>query len=230
MGKKYAKRNRKNKRNRKKNSRSGSFMPIQRGIISQRQHVTFKFHTEFQLDASAVSIAYDTISANSIFDPYTPIGGKTVLGFDQWMVFYNNYTVMKSTIKATFIPSSSSVTLSPQLCGIQLLPQVTPITVLAAHTIEQKYTKYKLMTGHDAKGYQTVSHTFTPQSFLGVKDPLDEDDLSGAFNANPDDQAYFNIFTAPYSAFYNPDPCNVMVDVTYHCILHEPKDLPIPTL
>ena len=223
MPRKYAKKSvvrRRRKRKRKQRIPT----PYQGLIVAPRQLVKFKYSTFVQIDASSSTAVSAVYRANGLYDPEGAAGGAQPTGTDHWAQFYTHFTVIGAKCTATFLPSSDSVTLTPQWVGITCSGSSTLVSSDPEAILDQKWTSKKMLTTSDSKGYTKVTKNLSIKKYLGVRNLIDDRANAGVFNsADPAEQVYFHVFCAPYSGFYDPVAVNIPVTIEYIAILHEPK-------
>lgn len=195
-------------------------------ICPTRKVVRLRYRGTFQLNATGGVVAAHTLSANGMFDPDITGTGHQPAGFDQWMVFYNHYTVLGARIKATFVSSSTSSTLSQSWIGCTVASGTSLGTTTTEGVLEKKHTRKGLIgSASSANGIKTITNYVSLKKYLGQRNVIDEDDNAGTASGNPTEQVYFICWQSPYAAFYDPDPVNVSFEITYIAMLHEPKQL-----
>lgn len=166
-------------------------------------------------------------TANSIHDPYLPLGGVTAQGFEQIMGtstrpdlgLYKRYTVLKAHIRCDFV----AVGLGGQYIGINVAENNTNITD-ASRLMGNKSNKYKVLTGVSAKGYQTVTHTVDVAKWHG-SDVRDDDRFSGTRTTDPSDRLYFMMWAADVTNTVTQHTLSVNVRITYDVMFSEPLTL-----
>lgn len=79
------------------------------------------------LTATSGAVTTYVLRANDLFDPDLTGTGHQPMGFDQMMVFYNHFCVVKSKLIVTFRNTTSGT--SPTVC-IRQDASSTPITVI----------------------------------------------------------------------------------------------------
>jgi len=71
-------------------------------VLSSSSEVTrLTFYTQYTLPGGNTSYSYP-LHTNGLFDVDPALGGLSVLGFNQWIGFYNYYRVLGYTSKVTF--------------------------------------------------------------------------------------------------------------------------------
>lgn len=166
-------------------------------------------------------------TGNSIHDPYLPLGGVTVQGFEQIMGtstrpdlgLYRRYTVLKAHIVVNFVATG----LGAQYVGINLTEDNTNITD-ASQLMGNKSCKFKVMTGMSANGYTTVKHSVDLAKWHG-SDVRDDDRFSGTRTTDPSDKLYFMIWAADVTNTASTYLLSANVRISYDVMFSEPLTL-----
>lgn len=162
--------------------------------------------------------------ANSLYDPdYTGTGHQPI-GFDQYMQFYNHYTVVGAKITATFVSGGTSASTNTMVCGIELSGDASPTSALN-DIFEQGRSRYKIVTNSSASQTVTVTHNLSVKKFLAQK-PLAEDANAGTNASNPQELIYFHVWTAPLDSSLLQSDCRVNLKIDFIAVFHEAKPLP----
>lgn len=191
--------------------------------LLERQRVVFRyFLNEVQLNPAAGVPGVRIFRANGCFDPEASGAGHQPRGFDQLMALYEKYTVIKSTINVDFAWRDEVAVTAKKQCtvGISLMNDSTALLGNNFDYQEDGYTNYKCLAPSQTNAIR-VSNSFTP-SFLGHKNPLSENSLSGSVTADPLDQAFFHVFATP-TANEDTDVIGALVYVEYVAILSDPQ-------
>lgn len=160
-------------------------------------------------------------SANGVYDPDVTGTGHQPVGFDQAMLFYEQYVVMRSTITVTFFANTSSARV-----GVFLNPDTSNPTLGAI--MENGYVKSQLIVA--TTGRWTVTritlHCDSIAYFNSRTKNLHmmRDNFTGTSAANPAEQVYFGIFT--FNAL-NSSNTDVLFDVelSYDVRFWEPRKI-----
>lgn len=129
------------------------------------------------------------VSCNGMFDPDISGTGHQPMYFDNCSAIYDHYTVVKSKIKWTLIPSVNSYTSGAQF---------------ATYIDDDASGVASINAAAETQGgnYRVVAALTTPVVFYQEwsarntfgGDPLSNDDLQGTASANPVEQSSFCIF------------------------------------
>lgn len=189
---------------------TGPFPPRRRAKLN---YVTRFLATPVPISGGCTTFQY---SANGLFDPQIALGGIQPYGFDQWMGMYTRYTVVSAVARFTVAASDSEYYTGA--CGVNLAPSGGPIVTSTTTAISSEYSNWRTWTQNGTA--PTVTVKFDTAKYFGMKDVMDEFEVSGTDAANPLRQAYFNCWIAA------DDPTNVhqlacTLVITYDVYFHE---------
>jgi len=169
-----------------------------------------------------VSAPQTFYKANCAFDPYDPAGGHQPMGFDQMMLFYEHFGVIRSNISVTF--SNTSDTESYRV-GIILSPDTSTLSI--TQLLENGQCKTAILgpaTG--SQNVKTISLDCDVKNYFGkrtYRDIIDDDRLVGDISNSPVERVHYGIFAI--SSFGTPtnEPVNCDVILAIDTIYFEPK-------
>lgn len=194
-------------------------------VVPDSKIVKHRWVSTIQLDAGISSSARHIYRANSMFDPDLTGVGTQPLGFDQWAVFYDHYTVIGSRLTAKFMPTSSSGFVGAAIVGV-ILTDNTSVLPTPAAIMEQNNSKWKLMGATGTQRVTTVAENYSPRKFFGIKDIGDNRALLGAqMNANPPEDAFFSVYTTGIAGGIDPAPVQVVITMEFTVKYTERKTL-----
>lgn len=210
----------------KYNKKKKTAIVSQPRVISDSQIVRLRYVEYVSLDPAIGSVAYDTISATNLFDPYSAPGGHQPLGFDQWMAFYNHFMVLGA--KCTAHVDVANTGANDGICAVMKLSDSGTVPSSSLNqAIEQNKNNYKFLTSRSgSKSLGNVSCYYSPKKFFGLKNPRDEHDLRGDGVSGPTENAYFQLQIYGTNPSDNPTAVNVRFICDYVCLLTERKDMP----
>jgi len=186
----------------------------------------FYYDYQIALTGAAGALANDMWSANGCFDPDIDHTGHQPIGFDQMMLFYEQYVVVASKITVCFLNNGAQAIRA----AISLTPDVTVPTI--GNNVENGLIN---MIYLDAPGYNTgagvsgrikeASLTCDCSAYFGRKtqrELLNDTTLVGNAAANPTEQVYYAVQT--WGGFYT-DNTTVAYDILieYDVIFWEPR-------
>lgn len=207
------------RRYRKQGQLTGNY--VSKPLGNYRKVVTRYVENQISINPGAAGIADNYIfSANGLYDPNITGVGHQPIGFDQFMLMYDHYTVIGSKIKCTFINTDGS---TPAQVGISLKDNVAAETDIRRN-IENALCKYKTIgaTGSGDSNKAIITMTFSTRKFFRKKSIIAESDYKGTSSANPTEQAYFHCWGAPIASV-DPTSIQLFVEIEYIAILTEPK-------
>lgn len=125
--------------------------------------------------------------ANSMYDPYVPVGGDQPRGFDQYMTMYDHFVVLGAKITIDYTGSGSN----PFIVGCYISDNVSgPVDTVDC--LERSLVKYGTLDPQ--ANTRRIVMKINPNKFLGVRDPLSESKVEGSSGSNPPDAVYFHLF------------------------------------
>lgn len=223
-------RNRNNRRNRytpyrKKNKKWQKNTTIQKGLgFSDGQIVKMRYVEEFELNPGIGTVASYIFRANGLYDPNYTGSGHQPYGFDQWMTYYNQFTVLGSKVRATFRNYNSSLG-DGVMVGIQLKDSAVVDNNNSNKIIEQGRSTWRLMQPAGGTHDQRTLHKgFSTKGFFQARDNLD-DIYRGSSSADPSEQAYFHIIAGGFNLSDDPAALRCQVIIDYIVKLNGPKPL-----
>jgi len=161
--------------------------------------------------------------ANDLYDPYDGVGGHQPLGFDQMMLFYEQFIVIRSNISVTFNnPSTTNayrvgIILSPDLGTVNyqsLIENGECVTGVVGPSTGSGNTKV-LSLSCDVKNY------FGRNTY---REMMNDPDLRGNIATAPTELVHYGIFCLdPFDAVN--ENINFDLVITYDAIFYEPKKL-----
>jgi len=190
--------------------------------IPDRMMLKLKYAQSVQLvDAVGGVDQFYAFRGNSIWDPDRTGVGTQPLGRDQWVNFYNYYTVHGSKINVQILNQKSASTESTVI--VSLSPQITDPAIGGITTNElptYPYCKWVLLSGSASGNLpKYISSYMSTRKIFGEKDQLD-DDYKSLQGTNPTNQWYWRIQSN------NVDATNIfsvimLVTITYYVEFQE---------
>lgn len=197
--------------------------PIQKSAIVKLRYVA---DITLDPDNAGTPVASHLFKATDLYDPdYSSGSGPTdhqPHGFDQWMQFYNHYTVIGSKITVNFISNISGVNNS--WVGVGTYSDATSLTGDTHLMRENGRCIWKYLTG-DSESAIKITKKFSSKSFFGTKNLVGEDSYKGTASTSPTENAYFYVMAGNLVS-NNPGQIIAAVTIDYIAVLTEPKALP----
>lgn len=212
------------KRRRRMPRRRRRRLTVFRNPIPKTMRIKFKYSTLLVLDpgvsTTSTSSAFWNYRANSLYDPDQSGIGHQPLGFDQYMPFYNRFTVIASKIQVTCISGSNT---TPVYFSVSL-EDSTSAPLPIDDEIENGQVSFTYVSGQDAGSIARRSRGFSARRFFGKRFLIGDPSYSGTISNDPAIGAYFQIAVASVDGM-DPDACRFRVLITYLAVLNEPKDI-----
>lgn len=194
--------------------------PIHREVTGQ-----LYYERDVPLAPSGPNVVIYNFSANGAYDPNITSTGHQPMGFDQMISMYEQYTVLRSHIKVTFVQTTDDH--FPVRVAVYLNPDTTNVSIPAL--VENGLLKTDVIVGVD--GYHSVKtlelSCDVPKYFGRSRGEVIADpNLSGTAAANPTEQVYFTI--AAWCFDTTSSGMSIYCDVTLSYDIHywEPRKLP----
>lgn len=193
------------------------------------------------------SSIFFTAYGNDIFDPFNSFSVAQPNGFDQWMAFYKNFIVHKSSIKVTpMYWNTDAIVDGGPVMPFQLI--ITPFngtnsfpSITTTDYAEFPYTKTKLYSGAlplsngtlpsltNSPGQQAMvglTNSMMTKKILGYKDLSDVDSVRGTLTSSPSEMfSYVCVIKSMVPGAgatltnYRLSPIGVRVDMYFKCQL-----------
>jgi hypothetical protein len=148
------------------------------------------YWTGVTLSSTATLASTYVFSANGAYDPDITSTGHQPMGFDQMMLWYEHYTVMKSKITVNFTNQSSSV-------GVNVVIAVRPSTTATTDptTVMENgaLVNEKLAMSPQINSIKQLVMATNPGKATGVDDVLDNENLRGDLSNNPTEQTHYHL-------------------------------------
>lgn len=201
-------------------SRGFSFSPM-----PTRFGTHFRYVTRVQINPTSALAGVHIFRANSIYDPdqTTTLLDNSARGFQQLVgVLYDHFTVIGSKIKCTVLNPGTTI---PVVASIALKDSnVANNNMLDYMENGRANTTVVSTAGSSNEGILYKGYSY---KFLGMKDPLDNQNLRGDSASNPQEQAYFHVAVASMDGSSDPGAVTVLVEIDYNVVLTEPIQPPI---
>jgi hypothetical protein len=190
------------------------------GLFTKSKIVTMRYVSTWSLSSSGATGAVSTViySMNGLYDPYYAAGGHQPLGFDQYMNFYNHYTVLSAKAVVTAINTTgtpSGMLYLSRNAGAALISNRETLS-------EQPETKTKGIYRNNAMPHSVITDTVSLSAQLG-QNVKEEDNNAGTDSLNPAEQYYWHIGCASFDGTDGTTVGTIAID--YRVLLHEPKPL-----
>ena len=177
-----------------------------------------KYVDQISIDAVGGLTASYFFRANSIYDPNYTGAGHQPYGHDQYMALYDQYEVIKSSIRVTAVGGTIGNAAGHGILGVAVkddyVAESNYLTIM-----EAKGSHYKVM---NVDGKVTVSHGFNSKKMF-PKAALEA--TAAQFGNNPTEEAYFQVWTGGVYPLQEPGNLYCTVTIIYTVRCWELKDL-----
>lgn len=163
---------------------------------ARTKHMMLPYYSNSSLSVPSTGLAVSYVySANGLYDPDISGTGTQPTGFDQMMVFYEQYTVFQATIVVTFRNFSASIAPVVFLAVRADTPNISSVeqVMSTGNTISTT-----LLPANTAGSLKELRMTVRVASFLGFDDLMDSNVARGDIASNPAEGVFFHV-----GAFYN---------------------------
>lgn len=195
---------------------------VSREIVPKTLTRVFRYSDNFVITPALLGVAKEVpFLANGMFDPFVGLGGHQPYGFDQWMSWYDHFTVVKAKVTVHYCmtnPGSDAA----GTCLLRLDDDGVALTN-AQHILEMPGTKSSMIGGGSAT--RTLTKSFNARRFFGGASKVGSTNYKGSVAADPAEKAYFNIgFLSNQLGTISPVAVTVMIE--YTAVLSERKEVP----
>lgn len=203
------------------------------GGFPKSKMIKLRYVEEINLNPTTGNIVTNAFSANGMYDPNITGTGHQPSNYDIWMGttansgLYDHYCVLGSRITVEYHPTSTNQVV-PAYMGVLLSDTGTRVSTLTGvqDLFEQRLVKRSRADPGlvQISNKPWVSCNFSARKFFGKSKQaiLGDDEYRGVYNANPSDQAYFELYAATIGG---NDPGNIhcLVTIEYVAVLSEPR-------
>lgn len=181
-------------------SGSPTFIPSQKDIVVERQLPGFMlpryraklryFEPAVGLSSGAGTVGSYIFSANGMYDPDVTSTGHQPMPFDQLMLSFEHYTVVRSKIMVQF--RSNENTLPVDVCLSVNANNVSATSIIALN--ENGLLLRDRLPPIPYSGHiKTLAIGTDIAKFQGVPNIMDAEELRGSLTSNPTEQTYFHV-------------------------------------
>lgn len=207
-----------NKPSTRRRGRGVRALPLNPRPLGNNHTVVVAYQAGKNLTEAVVGTgATQTWSLTGLFDPdITGVGAQPV-GFDPWMIMYQNYLVTKVTVELTFCNTVNATARVGYLCNnANALP-----SSLAAWPVDPNGQFSLLGTSAGNRAVKTFRRTIRPWELLQVPQTsyMSEAEFQGSSIANPVRQLYMITWVNGFSVVGNVD---TVIRISYQIQLRNP--------
>lgn len=184
------------------------------------------YYSAFQVSSGTNAAGSYIFSMNGLYDPDISGTGGQPMGFDQMMVFYEHYTVLKCKVTAVIRNQSTTLYTDAALC---VRADNVAVTSIESVMETGNAVAVKLTTANGQGSLKEIAINCDIAKFGGFDDILDNSDSRGSAAANPVEQTYLHVNC------WNSETVgtvNIWVElrIRYYAIFTEPRVISISTM
>lgn len=175
------------------------------------------------LSGAIGAIPYRFYRANDLYDPRDGAGGDQPIAFDQLMLLFEHFAVIRSKITVSFCNAASTAV----TVGIALFPDNNPSTDYN-NLIENGYIKTVNIPGFVGDNIRTISLDCDVKNYFGkkyYKDIMDDEKLTGDVANAPLEKVYYYIFAHDSFGLASDISVGFNATISYDSIYFEPRKL-----
>jgi len=188
-------------------------------VFGLKTRRTLRYYTVASVSSGASAAGAYVFSANGIFDPDVSGTGGQPMGFDQMMLFFNHYTVIRSRIRVVAQSNSSTLRVTAALS----VSGSSTVTTSIEQLMENGNLTFQVLEYAGAMGGAcTLSRSVNAAKFQSVDDVMDDPNMRGDSASNPAEQAYYHI-SVWNSASATTVTLDCQVYLEYDVVFHEPR-------
>lgn len=214
---------------RRKRRGGGQKLSIQRGPFPANRVVKMHYLEHLSLDPTALQPLQEyPFRANSVYDPDPSLGGHQPMGYDQWGLFYKQFTVIGSSI--TVQGTQSTTGSNPCVFGVRTSATSSLASLYNSFIglLEDPRVSYRwqqsAVNGNVARPARA---TFSAKKWFNISDVKDnQGELGAVYGSNPTVPVYFIVFASPMDASTDIPPITLLIRINQIVLLSEPLDLP----
>lgn len=189
--------------------------------IRTRRNIPYA-NSFIQVTSGAGTAGAYVFSVNGAYDPNITSSGGQPMGFDQMMLFYNHYTVLRSRIRVV----ACSTTSANPVVALTVTGSATPLTSVE-QIMEVGRVNFVWLSGTGVYGNKAVLRAkCDAMKFQGGVIAMDDPNMRGDAATNPTEQMYYIIYV------WNPIDSTVVsaslsVFLEFDTVFHEPRSASI---
>lgn len=165
-------------------------MPMAPLFPARSKVMMLPYYAAFQVSSGAVAAGNYVFSLNGLYDPDVTGTGSQPMGFDQMMVFYEHYTVLRAKVVAVVRNQSTSL-----YTDAALSVRADNVVQTDIKTIMETGNSIlvKLTTANGQGSLKEVEIECDIAVFGGIDDLLDNSEVRGTAAANPTEQTFLHV-------------------------------------
>ena len=208
------------RRNYKRKARSSPWASSQLSLFPSSEKRTLRYQQSLDINPGTGG-THTSFKGNGLFDPFQPAGGGQPRGFDQIMVFFQQYVVYRCKMTCEFAWSGAANV--PCHVGIALRSGPSDQMSQPIDVLENPRRVVKLLPASQ-ETTRTVTYSLNCKKYFGVQSLKDNLELQGTAVTDPKDLAYLNPFIFPMNPSLDPNVITVSVMMEFETVFMEPTE------
>ncbi len=205
-------------------------VPLPIGGFGNKRMVKLRYSDLKEFDVPVGGSTFNIYRANSVFDPDETGAGHQPLGFDQWMLAYQTFTVigckMHVRIMGELVGDQSPVA----VCILKTGTVADEALLNTLQTVREHPRHLASRIGYlgNASSFNSrsanLTATWSARKWFGKRFIVGSADHMGGQTTNPTTQAFLTVKAFSISG-NNPNPIVILTQIDYLVILAEPRFL-----
>lgn len=204
------------------------YLPL--GGFGSKYTARLRYVESVSLNPSVTTPAYQVYRANSVYDPNFTGLGHQPSNYDRLTAIFDRYTVIGSKLKVYPVWTGNS-NLVPGTLAVKLSEGGVDLATAHAagginNVLEQPRLTRSLRNLGNAQNFNSrlpLVSTFSATKFFGTKNIVGVPPYSADWNANPNEDAFYEIAYMSPDGLGNPDSMTFRIEIDYIVIFTEPK-------
>ena len=195
------------------------FSVVNRPLFGYTARRTLQYYSPGTITSGASTVGAYVFAANGLFDPDITGTGGQPMGFDQMMLYFNHYTVLRGRARAVFKTNSTTLRATVGL----LVSGSSSVTSSIEATVENgDITFQELEFAGAFGGTCTLTRSISMGAFQGLRNTIDDPDMRGDVSTNPAELVYYHL-VCWNSSSATVLTCDFQVLLEFDVHFHEPK-------
>jgi len=194
-----------------------------RNVVPQSLTVKLKYAEAISLNPGVAAFSNYIWRANDLYDPNYTGGGHQPRGFDQWMVFYNHFTVIGS--KFTVILSNKGTAITDEMFCALKLSATTSTFSAQTDFMEDKFSRWAILDTTSPGRIRRLVATFSSKNFFARPNAalINTTPYRGNDAASPTEDVNYILSVSALDTANDPTGCDCRVFINYTAVFTEPR-------
>ncbi len=165
-------------------------------LMPRTVNVRFKLCEAFTITAGTGELTAHTVLAADLVDPLVALGSKQPRGFDQWMLFYENWRMISCSIGIRFkneTPLELVVAIMKDPSGTEFAASVPYTTWCQFPLLRQKFLGPEGDGGNEDRRVKWLSHKVVSRRIFRS---AGNDEFQGSATGSPNRRSFFHVLVS----------------------------------